>query len=182
MKLNIGCGKKHLKGYVNCDREKCVKPDKIVDLEKRLPFKDNTIEEVIGNHVLACVTNFIPLMHELRRVCKDGALLKFTVPFYSSVGAFSDPLHVRFFTPFSFDYFAKNEELLYEAKSESDMFQINKVKLHFGIGSAKKFNWLLDVFLNLNHRFYCRTIASICPAAEIEFELEVIKPWTWEVQ
>lgn len=175
MKINIGCGKKKLRGYINCDREKSVNPDRVVDLEKEFPFKDNSVGEVIGNHVIECIHNFIPLMHELRRICKNGALLKFKVPFYSSVGAFSDPLHVRFFTPFTFDYFTKCDELLYEAKSRRGMFKINKVKLHFGIGSAKKFNFLIDPLLNLNHRFYCRTLAWVCPAAEIEFEIEVVK-------
>lgn len=174
-KLNLGCGKKHLKGYINCDISPEVKPDKIVDLEKKLPFRDNSIDEVLGNHVIECVRNFIPLMHELRRICKNGALLKFKVPFYSSVGAFSDPLHVRFLTPFTFDYFTKCDELLYETNSKQGMFKINKVRLHFGIGSAQKFNFLIDPLLNLNHRLYCRIFAGICPAAEIEFEIEVVK-------
>ena len=91
MKINIGCGKKKLEGYLNCDISKEVKPDKIIDLEKPLSFKDNSIDEVVGNHIIECVHNFIPLMHELRRICRNGALLKFRVLFYSYVGAYSDP-------------------------------------------------------------------------------------------
>ena len=58
MKLNLGCGKKKISGYINCDRSKEVNPDKIVNLEKKLPFKDNSIDEVIGNHILEHVFHF----------------------------------------------------------------------------------------------------------------------------
>lgn len=34
MKLNLGCGRDKIKGYVNCDISKSVNPDKVVDLEK----------------------------------------------------------------------------------------------------------------------------------------------------
>ena len=173
MKINIGCGKKHLQNYINCDRYEEVKPDRIVDLEGKLPFKENSIDEVMGNHILEHIHNFIPLMHELHRVCKNGAVLKFKVPFYLSVGAFSDATHCRFFTPFTFDDFT-SEEFAYEFKSEG-MFKIKKVKLIYGIGFARRLNWLINPLLNLSHRVYCKLFAGIFPAAEIEFEIEVIK-------
>jgi len=77
MKLNLGCGRKKIKGYLNCDISKEVSPDKVVDLERKLPFKDNSVDEIVANHVLTHIKNFVPLMHEIHRICKNGAILKF---------------------------------------------------------------------------------------------------------
>lgn len=71
MKLHLGCGNDYKKGYINCDWTDKVKVDKVVNLEEPLTmFKDNSIEEVICFHVLEHIKNFIPLMHELYRICK----------------------------------------------------------------------------------------------------------------
>ena len=174
MKLHLGCGNDYRKGYLNCDISKEVKPDKIVNLEKKLPFKDNSITEVIANHVFEHVQNFIPLMHELHRICKKGTKIKIKVPFYAAWGQYNDPTHVRFFTPFTFNYFKKGK-YSHEVSANKDMFDVKKVKINFGIGKSSKLNWLMNPLVNLYHAFYCRFFAFIFPASEIQFELVVIK-------
>ena len=101
MKLHLGCGNDYKKGYINCDVSKEVNPDKIIDLEKKLPFGNNSVSEVIANHVFEHVHNFVPLMHEIHRVCKKGATIKIKTLFFSAWGQYNDPTHVRFFTPFT---------------------------------------------------------------------------------
>lgn len=174
MKLHLGCGNDYKEGYVNCDVTNKVKVDQIVDLEKPLiMFKDNSIDEVICNHVLEHIRNLIPLIHELYRICKKNTVIKIKTPFYSAWGQFNDPTHVRFFTPYTFDYFNKNN-YSHEVNCERDMFNI-KVKLNFGIGKSSKLNWLFNPLINLNHKFYCRFFAWIFPCAEIEYQLNVLK-------
>ncbi len=174
MKLHLGCGRDYKKGYVNCDISKAVNPDKIVNLEKKLPFKENSVEEVIANHVFEHVVNFVQLMHELHRVCKKNAIIKIKTPFFSAWGQYNDPTHVRFFTPFTFDYF-KEGNYSHEVGVDRKMFEVKKVKINYGIGASSKLNWLMNPLVNLNHTFYCRFLAFIVPSSEIEFELEVIK-------
>jgi len=171
MKLNLGCGKNKRKGYINCDISPKVNPDKIVDLEKKLPFKDNSIDEIIANHILEHINNFIPLIHELHRICKKNALIKIRVPFYLSVGAFMDPTHVRFFTPFTMNYFC-NSHYNYET-AKKPLFKLKKVKLRYTF--TKKINKLINPIINLNHNVYCKFFAGIFPCSEIYFELEVLK-------
>ena len=108
MKLNLGCGNDKRKDYVNIDSSKQVKPDKVWNLEKTpSTFKTNSVDEIIANHVLEHINNFIPLMHELHRICKPNAIIRIKTPFYSAWGQFNDPTHVRFFSPFTFSYFKK---------------------------------------------------------------------------
>ncbi|MCL5730045.1 MAG: class I SAM-dependent methyltransferase [Candidatus Pacearchaeota archaeon] len=98
MKLNLGCGNYKREGYVNCDVSEEVKPDKIIDLEKKLPFKEDTITDVYSRHTLEHIGNFIQLMEEIWRVCKNGARIEIIVPYFAHPGAFWDPTHKRFFT------------------------------------------------------------------------------------
>jgi len=175
MKLNLGCGIDKKKGYLNIDSSKSIKPDKVWDLEKTpLPFKDNSVEEIIAEHVFEHIRNFVPLMHDLRRICKKGALIRIKTPFYSAWGQYNDPTHVRFFTPFTFNYFKKGE-YSHEVNCKEDLFKIEKVKINFGIGNSKKLNWFFNPLINLNHRVYCRFFAWILPASEIEYELKIEK-------
>jgi len=174
VKLNLGCGNKKLKGYINCDISQRVNPDKIINLEKELPLKDNSVDEIIAEHVLEHVNNFISLMHEIWRICKKDSIIKIKVPFYSSWGQFNDPTHVRFFTPFTFDYF-KSGDYSHEVGTDKQMFRVKIVKLNFGVGNSKILNVFINPLLNINHKFYCRFLAWIIPAAEIYFELIVVK-------
>ena len=175
MKINLGCGRDKKKDYLNIDSSKKVNPDKVWNLEKiPLPFKENSIEEINAEHVFEHINNFIPLVHELWRISKKGAKIRIKVPFYSSWGQFNDPTHVRFFTPFTFNYFLKGN-YSHEVGVDKDLFKIKKVNINFGIGVSSKLNFLFNPLINLNHSFYYRTFAWIFPASEIEFELEVVK-------
>jgi SAM-dependent methyltransferase len=174
MRLHLGCGENYKEGYINCDISQEVNPDKIVDLEEKLPFKNNSIDEIIINHTLEHINNFIPLMHEFYRVCKKESIIYIKTPFYSAWGQYNDPTHVRFFTPFTFDYFKKSI-YSHEVGCDKDMFEIKKIKINYGIGISSKLNWLFNPFINLNHRIYCRFFAWIFPASEIKYELIVLK-------
>jgi len=175
MRLHLGCGNDYKEGYVNCDWTDKVKVDRVIDLEKPLDmFETDSVEEVICYHVLEHINNFIPLMHELHRVCKNNAIIKIKTPFYSAWGQFNDPTHVRFFTPYTFDYFKVNN-YSHEVGCEEDMFNVNKVKINFGIGISSKLNRIINPIVNLNHKIYCRFFAWNFPCSEIEYELMIIK-------
>lgn len=175
MKLQIGCGNDKRKGYINLDGSRAVKPDVVWNLEKTpLPFKKNQFNEILANHVLEHVVNFIPLVHELHRISKAGGEIIVRAPFYSSWGQFNDPTHVRFFTPWTFGYFNPGN-YSHEVNSKKDMFKVRKITINFGIGPSKKLNWFFNPLINLNHRIYCRFFAWIFPASEICYKLEVLK-------
>jgi len=176
-KLNLGCGIDKKKDYINCDISKEVNPDKILNLEKKFPFKDNSFDEIIANHVFEHVKNFVPMMKEIHRICKKGAKIFIRVPFYNSCEQATDPTHVRAFSPFSFKYFDRNSNLSqysHEVAGKT-LFSVNSVKLTYGLGRIKFLNFLLNPLINFNHSFYCKFLSGILPASEIFFEIEVIK-------
>ena len=175
MKLNLGCGHDKLEGYINCDISPMVKPDMLLDLENKLPFDDNSVDEILTSHVLEHINNFVQLMQEIYRVSKPGTLIKIKAPFYTGWGQYNDPTHVRFFTPFTFQYFKKNSAYSHEVGCEEDMFEVDKVKIIFGIGVSRRLNFLINPIVNFSHKIYCRFFAWIFPCAEIYYELRTMK-------
>ncbi len=173
-KLHLGCGNDYKEGWLNCDISKQVNPDMVIDLESKLPFKDNSTFRILTCHTLEHINNFIPLMHEIHRICKPNSKVEILVPFYSAWGQFNDPTHVRFFTPYTFDYFMKGN-YSHELGVDRDMFEVKEVRINFGIGKSSKLNFLFNPLLNLNHKIYCRFFAWIFPASEIYYKLRVIK-------
>jgi len=172
MRLNIGAGKEKCRGYVTLDNSPQVNPGILADLEKKLPIKDNSYTEIVANHILEHIENINGLMKELNRISKEGAIIKIRVPFYLSVGAFMDPTHKRFFTPFTMNYFC-DSHYNYET-TDKPIFKIKKVELRCTF-TRKLINKIFNPILNLNHNFYCKFLTSIIPCAEIYYELKVLK-------
>ena len=166
MKLNLGCGGEIMKGYINCDFVKLPGIDKVINLEKKLPLKNNSVDEIIIFHVLEHINNLMQLMDEFGRVCKPGAKIKIKVPYFRFPGAFENPNHVRFFTANSFNYFNSKE---FENYSKVK-FKIDSQKLIFN--PRKKFiSKIFDFFINLNINKYERYFSSIFSAEEIKLVL-----------
>lgn len=103
--LDLGCGANKRPGAIglDCRSEKGV--NILCDLERPLPVADEVADEVHAHHVLEHVRNLVPLMEEIYRVCRPGATVHVSGPYYTSRGAFRDPTHVRFLTEDTFQYF-----------------------------------------------------------------------------
>jgi ubiquinone/menaquinone biosynthesis C-methylase UbiE len=109
MKLNIGSGYKRYEDFLNVDDDPLVSPDYIVNLEEsKLPFEDNSIEEIRAYHILEHIKNFIPLMQEFYRICKHGAVIDVVAPHHNHEVYYGDPTHVRPITVNGMYLFSKN--------------------------------------------------------------------------
>jgi len=111
IKLNVGCGRNILKGWINLDVQNLPGADIVFDLEQcasaGLPFKNDSIDEFLLSHVLEHIRNLLPLMQELYRVAKPGAVCVVRSPFGSSDDAWEDPTHLRSLFVDSFVYFGQ---------------------------------------------------------------------------
>lgn len=110
LRLNIGSGQRKKDGFLNVDVLSLPGVDVVCDLEKPLPFEDNSVVEIHGEHILEHIDNFIPLLSELYRICSNNAVMNFRIPYYTSESAFKDPTHKRFISERTFSYFSRNAQ------------------------------------------------------------------------
>ena len=110
-KLNIGCGRNIREDWINLDAVLLPGVDVVADLEQcaatPLPFTDGEIDEFLLSHVLEHIRSPLPLMQELWRIARPGALMTVRLPYGSSDDAYEDPTHVRQYFLNSFAYFAQ---------------------------------------------------------------------------
>ncbi len=110
-RLNVGCGRDILPGWVNLDKFALPGVDLVADLDEcasnPLALPDDSVEEFLLSHVIEQVKYPLPLMQELWRVAKDGAKMVIKVPHGASDEAWEDPSHVRAYYTNSFGYFSQ---------------------------------------------------------------------------
>jgi ubiquinone/menaquinone biosynthesis C-methylase UbiE len=172
LKINMGCGEKTYSDYINLDKIKLPNVNVVWDLEKSpLPFKDNSVSEILCEHIVEHVNNFIPLMEEFHRICKNEAVIKIAAPYYKYEGAYRDPTHVRFFTEHSFDYFQEDVQFSFYSNAR---FKVRKVELknHF-FSSIKNTHKKIIPYVPFK-KFFNLFMWNMF--SEINYELEVVKP------
>lgn len=84
LKLNLGCGRKILPGYVNVDFQNKwakVKPDLECDI-RRLPYGDDSVDEVMAIHVIEhfYLWEVPDILEEWHRVLKPGGNIVLECP------------------------------------------------------------------------------------------------------
>jgi len=171
MKLNLGCGKNKKEGYINCDISAEVNPDKIIDLEVKLPFESNSISKIYSRHTFEHIEHFMQLMKELYRICKNNAEIEVIVPYFAHPGAFQDPTHKRFFTLRTFDYFNSSNSYSYYSNVRFEVIDITLITFVL----RPKTSFIFDKIINSNLKIYERFFSKILPAEEIRFKLRVLK-------
>lgn len=177
LKLNLGCGKKIIEGYLNADRNDNLGAEIICDLEVfPYPFKDNECAYILMDNVLEHLEDTIKVMEELHRISKPGAIIEIIVPHYSSCGAFSHITHKRFFGSGSFNNFQED----YWDRYSDISFEIIEKRLIW----LSCRNWILirplkkliDSLINIHpfisERFFCYPIGGF---DGIRFKLKVVK-------
>jgi hypothetical protein len=111
LRLNLGCGRSPLPGWVNVDISAMPGIDVVADLDacrtRPLPFADDSVGEMRMSHVLEHIRDVLALMQELHRVAAPGCELTVRAPYGSSDDADEDPTHVRRLLMNSFGYFSQ---------------------------------------------------------------------------
>lgn len=81
MKLNIGSASVRFEGFTNLDIRKAENVDIVCDCRK-LPFEDNSIEEIKAHHILEHFASdeTYGILTEWKRVLKLGGMMEIQVP------------------------------------------------------------------------------------------------------
>lgn len=106
VKLNFGCGKKKMDGFINTDINLRSEADLIFDLNhvKYYPFKDETSDYIWMDNVIEHLDDVIQVLGECHRILKKGGVLELRVPYWLAKGAHEDPTHKHTFSEKSFDF------------------------------------------------------------------------------
>lgn len=92
IKLNLGCGRDHLTGWINADIDPRVSPEIILDLTHNLPFKPNSVSLIRLQDVLEHLTkeSAEALLRECHRILTPSGTLELRLPnIYAIIDQFS---------------------------------------------------------------------------------------------
>lgn len=169
-RLNLGCGRKKIADAVNVDVTSETDPDLVHDLNQMpWPLPCNRFAEVLAFDVIEHLNDILGVMEEIHRVCKPGAIVRITVPHFSSHNAFTDPTHRHYFGCSSFDYFTGEHEHSYYTRLR---FRKRACALNF---HPSLFNKLVHRLARRWPASYEQRWAWIFPAWFLYVELEVVK-------
>lgn len=165
-RLNLGCGSKYKKGWVNLDFSDKdtygtkIRADVYHDLNKfPWPFKDNEFDEILIEHTLEHLQDLSKIMKEMTRITKENGLIIIIVPHFSCYIAYRDPTHIHNFTLDSINYFKGNNKIVYKKLRASRNKVINLVSP------------LINLFPNVYERFFY----GFFPVMECIWKLRVRK-------
>ncbi len=169
MKLNLGCGGKRVPGFVGVDKYSTLAVDVRADLTETLPFERNSVDEILLDNVIEHMMDIPALMHEMHRVCRDGARVRILTPHFTSLSSWRDPTHVHHLSYFSLDHFTREQVAHYT--SAGHRFEILERKLSFGglMGNIGR------LIFTLSPRAYESNWCFVFRASTLSFLLKVIK-------
>jgi len=164
--LDVGCGRHKLPGAIGMDRDPRSQADVLGDLNaKRLPFQDDSFDEVHLAHVIEHVADVVAVMGEIHRISRPGATVTVRTPHFSSIHSYTDPGHRQRLARGSMDQVRKN------LAPERPLEVLRKeILFHDGFWS-----WPSRLISRISPNKYEKFFAFLFPARELVFELRVVK-------
>lgn len=87
LNYNFGCGTNKIKGFINVDCNKDVKPDVVMDLKKSLPIKDGVVDQIVLYHTIEHIAKcyHLSLLLEFWRILKPKGKLTISYPEFEKI-------------------------------------------------------------------------------------------------
>lgn len=182
--LELGSGGEVRDGYYGVD---LLARDGVAiqaDLNEPLDqLPDNCVSGVISFHCLEHVDRLLPLMRELHRIMRPGAVADIVVPHFSNPYHYSDPTHVRTFGLYTMHYFSDEgtNDIRYIPTFYSDTrFSIKSIEIRLLDRRLpdRLFAPFLGRVINRSLRWqdrYERRLCRLFPASEIRYVFSPVK-------
>lgn len=159
--LDIGCGKVK-RGTIGLDYIAGPHVDIVSDLDRGLPFSDESLDGIIMYHSLEHVVDPVHLLEECHRTLKTGGTLDIKVPHHSNVSAYQVH-HNTYWNSYSLDPIITEGAKSNEQKM---LFRVVKKELNL-----VKFRFL-NSFFSKRLFIYETYLYRVFPCYEIRFLLE----------
>ncbi|MEO1930181.1 MAG: methyltransferase domain-containing protein [Gammaproteobacteria bacterium] len=167
MKLNLGCGNKTKLGYLGVDSFSCGAVDVMADLTSKLPFENNSIDEIWMDNVIEHIPDITKLMKEIHRISKADTLVTIITPHFASQASWRDPTHIHHLSFFSMDHFEKDNVAHYTGGG----FKVIERRLSFGglLGNIGR------LIYKISAKEYEKNWCFIFRPSTLKFVIRVIK-------
>lgn len=119
-KINLGSGKDYRMDCINVDVNPLWNPD-FLSLDGLEP---NNFDEIIANDVLEHVSDLVVTMTNCLQLLRVGGIMNIIVPYDLSLGAWSDPTHLRAFNERSWIYYC---DWFWYLDWQTHRFKLNKL-------------------------------------------------------
>ncbi len=97
LRIDLGCGTNKQAGFIGLDRYPLPGVDIVADINRVLPFPDNSCDLLFASHSLEHVAHLLETMKEVYRICKHGAQLSIVAPYGGQRLNQANPYHIGVF-------------------------------------------------------------------------------------
>lgn len=105
VKVELGCGPNKHNGYIGVDRYDLPGVDIVADMNKRLPFDDNSVDVILAIHSLEHLEDLHHIMSEIYRICKHKAIVNIIAPYENQSSNIANLYHKIPFNEHTFRFF-----------------------------------------------------------------------------
>jgi SAM-dependent methyltransferase len=93
LRIDLGCGTKKPPGFIGVDRYPLGGVDIVADMNRTLPFRDDSVDLLLASHSLEHVETLLATIKEIYRICKHGTQLCIIAPYSEQKLNWANPYH-----------------------------------------------------------------------------------------
>jgi predicted SAM-dependent methyltransferase len=143
VKLHLGCGKRHLPGFIHIDKDKYEHTDYVQDIKDLSNFEDESVDLIYLCHCFNYLsdTDAKNALKEWYRVLKKGGILRIAVPdFAAVVKAYLKFKDLKLLKRIITGYYKSKEGIDYH-RAVYDEKTLSKLLKECGFSSVDRYDW-----------------------------------------
>lgn len=166
MKIDLGCGQAKTPGFIGVDLRSLPGVDIVHDINKGLPFADNSVEYVIASHSLEHFEDLPFIVAEIFRVCIDRAIVTIAGPYSATRLNESNPYHLSIFNEHTARFWTDDTGWAPNISQAGSEFPGNP---QWGLAASDNRSWNASIRLLKSEYFYFPPYRNLSDSLKIEF-------------